>query len=121
MRLWICLIIVLALAGCVRDRRGGASLTVSTTLPDNIQITLVSVERPGTYVERARTDLGGSLHYVGIRPGKYQLVLQMVAPDPVRALPLYNYLESDPFDVFEGKNNISWTSDTGKIARKDAR
>lgn len=116
---WIVLFALLVLTGCARDRRGASSLSVQTTLPDGIEVTLVSVERPGTYVERATTTPGGLLNYTGIQPGKYRFVLQVVTPEPLPIRTSYTYRESEPFDVRPGRNRVSWTPDDETVKRTD--
>lgn len=105
----------LAAAGCQKDRKGAASLSVRTTLPDGVPVTLVSVDRPGTYVERVKSDLGGTLSFTGIVPGKYMLVYQFTAPDGIPGHTPYNYGESEAIVVKPGRNRVEWTVDTGSV------
>ena len=104
-------------AGCRRDERGQASLHVRTNLPPGIVVALVSVERPGTYVERATTDLSGTLPYIGIRPGVYKLVFQFRASDLIYTSPMYHYGESEPLTIQPGKNHMEWSAGTNKVER----
>ena len=118
---WVFIAVALAAAGggCRKDKAGAASLSVRTTMPEGIEVTLVSLDRPGTYVERAKTDLGGTLSFSGIKPGKYALVYQFVAHDRIPTTIPYNYGESQPVEVKAGRNICEWTVDTGSITRRD--
>ena len=116
---WVAIAVALAVAGggCRKDKAGAASLNVRTTMPEGVEVTLVSLDRPGTYVERAKTDLGGALSFSGIKPGKYALVYQFLAYDHVPTSVPYNYGESQPVDVKTGRNICEWAVDTGAVSR----
>lgn len=120
LRMFATLVAMLAIvgAGCKKDKSGSASLSVRTEFPEGVPVTLVSVERPGTYVEHRKTDLGGSLSFTGVSPGKYTLVYQFNANDRVPTHVPYNYGESAVLDVQPGRNVYEWTFATGKVERK---
>ncbi|HEY3413182.1 MAG TPA: hypothetical protein VGM51_09010 [Armatimonadota bacterium] len=109
--------LAIVVGGCRKDQAGSASLSVRTTMPKGIQVTLVSVDRPGTYVERKRTDLGGTLNFTGIQPGKYMLVYQFALESKMPTELPYNYGESKPVEVKAGRNIYDWTVDTGAVSR----
>lgn len=118
--LWVAIAVSLAVAGggCRKDKAGPASLSVRTTMPEGVEVTLVSLDRPGTYVERVKTDLGGALNFSGVKAGKYALVYQFVAnTDRTPTTLPYNYGESQPVEVKAGRNIYEWTVDTGSVSR----
>lgn len=117
---WIVAVLgAVMVAGCRKDTQGAANLNVQTTLPEGITATLVSVDRPGNYVERSKTDLGGTLIYTRIKPGKYTLVYQFVAEDNVITHLPYHYGESQVIEVKPGRNRVAWEPDTGSVSRLD--
>ena len=110
-------LLTLIVAGCRQDQRGTSSVTVQTTFPEGIEVTLVNADRVGVYADRARTDLGGRLLFAGIRPGRYKMIFQFARPDLIPSNPAYNYGESDPFEVLPGANRFEWSAGSNEVTR----
>lgn len=103
------LLAAVLLTGCRKDIQGAATLNVQTTFPEGVPVMLVSTERIGTYVQKVKTDISGTLRYVGIEPGHYKLIYQFNAPTLVPSEVPYTYGESGTFEVTKGANVYDWT------------
>lgn len=111
-------VIVVSGAGCKKDKSGSASLNVRTDFPERVPVALLSADRPGTYVERVRTDVAGTLNFTGVSPGKYTLVYQFEANDHVPTHSPYNYGQSDVVEVKPGRNVYTWDFNNGHVNRE---
>lgn len=110
---------IAALAGCARQQRGGSSLTVQTTLPENYQLWLFSIDRPSEVPLTGEANAAGDFIFLNLRPGLYRLELKtgqfagFVLDNPRL------YVPSEPVEVFEGANRVSWSPGERAVRRMD--